>query len=105
MNGRLAPEKPKEGIALFGEFSESMSVAARVFARNHPDVARQGFRIDKSRRIAEKDVGGQRGDWSHARLRHETTALRTPVCFHADLLIEVVDVRGQMVMECLKFRS
>jgi DNA invertase Pin-like site-specific DNA recombinase len=47
VNGRLAPQIAQERIPLLGELSESLPIAARVFAGNQPDVTGQGLRVGK----------------------------------------------------------
>ena len=71
MHRRLTPQKAQERIALFGEPSQSLTSAARVFTGDHPHVTRQRFAVYKSRRIPEEDVGGQRRDVTDTEMRRE----------------------------------
>ena len=99
MNGRLAPEKTQHRIALFDESTESLPIAARVFARNQPDVTGQGFPVDKSRGIAEEHFGGQRRHRAHAWMRHEAAGLRTLARLLTDLLVAFIDMLRQVIVE------
>jgi len=56
-DGGLTPQKSQERSALLRQRPQPLPCAARVFARNQPDVARKAFRICKSRGIAEEHVG------------------------------------------------
>ena len=101
MDSRLAPEKPQHGITLFGESAESLPIATRVFARNHPDVTGECLRIDESRRIAKAYFGRQRRHRAHTWMRHEPSGLRTRARLLTDFFIELVDVRRQVIVELL----
>jgi hypothetical protein len=105
VNGRLTPQIPQERIALLGELPKSLPIAARVFARNHPDVAGQCLRIDKSRGLPEEHFGSQRGHRAHPGMRHEATGLRACASLLSDVLIEFVNACRQVLVERLQFRS
>src|SRR5262249_51176534 len=51
VNRRFAPEQPEQRIALLRNLAEPLTVAARVLAWDQADVAGNGLRVWKARRI------------------------------------------------------
>ena len=92
VHGRFAPYKSEEPISLFREPPEALTAAARVFAGNQANVARDGFAIGKPRRIAKKYFGGECGDRAHAWMRHQSMRLWSRSGFGADARGQRLDV-------------
>lgn len=64
----------------------------------------QRLGINESGEVAEEHFGGERGDRAHARVCHQPARLRPLRRLRTDLLIELVDVRGEMIEERLQMR-
>jgi hypothetical protein len=102
MDGRFTPQTSEQGISLFGQLPQALPSAARVFARNHAHVTGQRLCIDKPGRVAHEHFGRERGDRPDAGMRHQPTGLRPLLRLGTDLLIEIVNLRGQMIMKRLE---
>ena len=105
MRGRLAPEKPEEGVALFAERAQSLPFPARVLARDHADVAREGLSVEKPGRVADEDFSRQRRDGADARMGHEQRRSSTLSRDLLDLVIQSIDVRLQVLIQRLEFAA
>src|SRR6266478_1858986 len=52
VDGRLAPEKAQQGVALFAQPAESLLTGAGIFARDHPHITGQRFAVLVPRGVA-----------------------------------------------------
>src|SRR6266545_6268058 len=105
MRGRLAPEKTQERISLFAERAESLPFATRVLARDHADVARERFSVEKPGGVADEDFGRQRRDGADARMGHQQRRSSTLIRHVPDSVVESIDVRLQMLIQRLELAA
>jgi hypothetical protein len=105
MHRGFAPQAPQQRVPLLGEVAESLPAATRVLAWNQPDVTGQRLGIDEAGGVAEEYFGRERGDRTHAGVCHQSARLGALRGLRTDLLIELVDVRGEMVEERLQNRA
>jgi hypothetical protein len=52
----LPPEETQERVALLAEFPKSLAATARLFLRDHSDVAGDGFAVGEPSWIAKKTL-------------------------------------------------
>ena len=76
---------------MLGDFAEVLRVGRGVDRRRQADVAHDVLPIRESRDGAEDEDGGQRGQWSDARMREQASGARIGVDDRCQLRVELVD--------------
>src|SRR2546426_999652 len=75
MHHRFGPQIAQQRVAFLAHLSQSLPLAAGVFARDHPDVAGYFLATGESTWIPDKHLGRQRRHRAHARMSQQPTCL------------------------------